>query len=115
MGNNARNGVGIMIHLAKVAVTLEHLVSGVALELGETDSKKLMKWRHLYRDDARPVYKLHVNTGAPYMSDLLEIAVIHSRRIQTIYTKKNETPMERYQRAIRAEGSQVIQNTEGTR
>jgi hypothetical protein len=101
-----------MINLAKVAVTLEHLVSGVALELGETDQKKLMKWRHLYRDDAKSIYTLHVNTGAPYMSDLLEIAVLHVRRIQMIYVKKDETPMEKYQRAIRAEGSPVIQNTE---
>jgi hypothetical protein len=103
-----------MIHLAKVAVTLEHMVADVALELGETDSKKLMKWRHLFRDDARPVYRLHINTGAPYMSDLLEIAVLHARRIRTVYAKANETPMERYQRAIREEGSPVIQNTEET-
>jgi hypothetical protein len=108
-----------MTHFAKVAVALEHIVGDVACQLGEANPKVLMKWRHLFRDEVRPLYKRHGETAAPYMADLVEIPIQHSHRIQTIYAKKNETPMERYQRAIRAEGSPVIDvcgiNEEGTR
>jgi hypothetical protein len=106
-------GESTLTHFAKVAAALEHIVGDVASQLGETDPKKLMKWRHLFRDEVRPLYKKHTETAAPYMSELLDIAVMHSHRIKTVYAKQRESVMERYRHAIEREGSSFIE--EGTR
>jgi hypothetical protein len=106
-------GESTLTHFAKVAVALEHIVGDVACQLGETNPKILMKWRHAFRDEVRPLYKRHSETAAPYMSELLEIAIQHSRRIQTVYAQQREPLMERYRHAIEKEGSSFIE--EGTR
>lgn len=106
-------GESIMTHFAKVAVALEHIVGDVACQLGETNPKILMKWRHAFRDEVRPLYKKHIDGATPYMSELLEIAIEHSHRIQTVYAMQREPLMERYRHAIEREGSSFIE--EGTR